>query len=32
MRYLLDEHIDPKYRAQLLRAAPDLDLLDAFSK
>ncbi len=24
MRYLLDEHIDPKYRAQLLRAAPDL--------
>jgi len=24
MRYLLDEHIDPKYRAQLLRAVPDL--------
>ncbi len=24
MRYLLDEHIAPSYRAQLLRAAPDL--------
>jgi len=24
MRYLFDEHIDPKYRAQLLRTAPDL--------
>jgi len=26
MRYLLDEHIDPMYRAQLLRAAPDLEV------
>lgn len=26
MRYLLDEHIAPAYRVQLLRAAPDLDV------
>jgi Domain of unknown function (DUF5615) len=26
MRYLLDEHIDPVYRTQLLRAAPDLEV------
>lgn len=26
MRYLLDEHIDPIYRAQLLRAVPDLEV------
>src|SRR5215813_10888682 len=26
MRYLLDEHIAPAYRAQLLRAAPELEV------
>src|SRR4051812_24847871 len=26
MRYLLDEHLDPTYRVQLLRTAPDLDV------
>lgn len=26
MRYLLDEHIHPAYRAQLLRAVPDLEV------
>jgi hypothetical protein len=26
MRYLLDEHITPVYRTQLLRAAPDLEV------
>jgi Domain of unknown function (DUF5615) len=26
MRYLLDEHIAPAYRAQLLRAVPDLEV------
>jgi hypothetical protein len=26
MRYLLDEHIAPTYRAQLLRAAPELEV------
>jgi Domain of unknown function (DUF5615) len=26
MRYLLDEHIAPVYRQQLLRAAPDLEV------
>jgi hypothetical protein len=26
MRYLLDEHIDPAYRTQLVRAAPNLEV------
>jgi hypothetical protein len=26
MRYLLDEHIPPVYRTQLIRAAPDLEV------
>src|SRR6266536_2675931 len=26
IRFLLDEHIDPVYRTQLLRAAPDLEV------
>ena len=26
MRYLLDEHMDPAYRTQLLRAVPDLEV------
>lgn len=26
MRYLLDEHIDPRLRAQLLRVVPELDV------
>jgi hypothetical protein len=26
MRYLLDEHVEPTYRTQLLRAAPDLEV------
>lgn len=25
MRYLLDEHIDPRYRTELLRTAPELE-------